>query len=136
MRERPLSRMICRTSACVASDGTATRSDTCVMTSRTVVSPNSNTLSIHSPSTSSMVPRSSPRSTIMRISSSVTASSSPSVFMCSSFSTEFVEKDRNHTTGRITVAIAETTPQDSRATCMGRCMAMRLGTSSPNTNVK
>ena len=72
----------------------------------------------------------------MRISSSVTGSSSASTFMCSRRSTPLVEADRSQITGRITKATADTTPQANRATCMGFCMAMRLGTSSPSTRVK
>ena len=72
----------------------------------------------------------------MRISSSVTVSLSASVFMRRSRRTAFVEKERKRTTGFITVARLETTPQESRAIFSGFCMAMRLGTSSPNTSVK
>ena len=99
-------------------------------------SPKSNTLSIHSPSSRSMVPRASPRSTIMRISSSVTVSSSALVLRRMSLSRPLVDTDSSHTAGRRMAAMPRTTPQEIFATCMGFCMAMRLGTSSPNTRVK
>ena len=81
-----------------------------------MASPNSKTLSIISRSPLSMEPLASPRSTIMRISSSVTASSWASTFMCSSRSTPLVEADSSHTTGRTTAAMAETTPAEILAT--------------------
>ena len=81
-----------------------------------------------------MVPRAWPRSTIMRISSSVTDSSSGWVERRSNFKSPLVEADSSHTAGR--AAAAMTTPQESFATCRGFCMAMRLGVSSPSTRVK
>ena len=83
-----------------------------------------------------MVPFWPPRSIIMRISSSVTVSSSASTFRRSSFSMPLVETDSSQITGRITVATAFTTPLVKHATWKDFCMAIRLGTSSPNTREK
>ena len=47
-----------------------------------------------------------------------------------------VDRDSSFTTGLAMVAMAETTRQDSRAISIDFCIAIRLGTSSPNTRVK
>ena len=86
-------------------------------------------------SSSSIVPFSSPTSTIILISSSVTVSSSfsetPKIF-----ETIFVEKVKNLTNGDITIEIALITPIDPYAIFSLYFIAIRFGTSSPKINVK
>ena len=84
----------------------------------------------------SMVPRSSPRSTIMRISSSLTSSSSALGSMWSKRSTPLVDLLNSQITGRNTVATAQTAPTVARATPSVFFIAMRFGTNSPSTSVK
>ena len=47
-----------------------------------------------------------------------------------------VDTESSQITGRITVATAFTTPLVKQATWKDFCMAIRLGTSSPNTSEK
>ena len=77
-----------------------------------------------------------PRSIIIRISSSVTCSSSTSVFIRSRRSTPLVDMASSFTTGLARTAMAETTRQDSLAISSDFCMAIFLGTSSPKMRVK
>ena len=72
----------------------------------------------------------------MRISSSVTASSSASVLSRSTRRTPLVDFDRNQITGRMTKEMPDTTRQANFATSKDFCMAMRFGTSSPKIKVK
>ena len=135
-RDRPVERMVSSTSSRVASTEMDSTSAAWVITSLTVWSEKSNTLCSSSFSSSLIEPLSLPRSIIMRISSSVTCSSSTSVLMRSRRSTPLVDRDSSFTTGLAMVAMAETTRQDSRAISIDFCIAIRLGTSSPNTRVK
>ena len=107
-----------------------------IITSSAVVLLNSKMFSISSFSEDSMAPRSSPRSTIMRISSSLTSWLSALGSMPSSRSTPLVDLDSSQITGRNTAATADTAPRVNRATPSVFFMAMRLGTSSPRTRLK
>ena len=107
-----------------------------IITSSAVVLLNSKMLSMSSFSLDSIAPRSSPRSTIMRISSSLTSSSSALGSMCSRRNTPFVDLESSQMTGRNTVATLVTAPTVKRATASVFFMAMRLGTSSPSTRLK
>ena len=135
-RDRPDSRMVDSTSSPVSSAHTMTISVRWIITSSAVVLLNSKIFSINSFSEDSMAPRSSPRSTIMRISSSLTSSSSALGSMWSRRSTPLVDLDSSQITGRKTTATAATAPTVARATASVFFMAMRLGTSSPSTRLK
>ena len=97
---------------------------------------NSKMFSIISFSPAWMAPFSSPMSTIMRMPSSDTSSSSSLGSICSSRSTPFVETVSSQITGRMTAARKATTRQVKRATASLFFMATRLGTSSPKIRVK
>ena len=56
--------------------------------------------------------------------------------MCSRRNTPFVDLESSQMTGRNTAATLVTAPTVKRATASVFFMAMRLGTSSPNTSVK
>ena len=106
-----------------------------IIISDTVLSLNSKTLFIISLSSLSIAPFSSPTSTIILISSSVTVSSSfaetPKIL-----ETIFVEKVKNLTNGAVAIDIAFITPIVPNAIFSEFFIAILFGTNSPNINVK
>ncbi len=107
-----------------------------VMALLAVMSPKSNTFSIHSCSSSSMVPCSPLDSTIRRSSSSLATPSSASSFMPSSFSVPLVHRFSRANMGAKITLTARSTRKAGTAKSMGFCMAMRLGTISPKAMEK
>ena len=75
-------------------------------------------------------------STIMRISSSPTCSSASLGSMPMSRSIPLVDTVSSQTMGANSLEITVTSPEMPSATFSDCFMAMRLGTSSPNTSVK
>ena len=100
------------------------------------VSSNSNTFWIIWLSSGRMVPCSRPSANIMRISSSVTTSSSSSGSTPRSLKIWLVEKVKSHTTGLQSFQTPNSMPDMPKAMESGFFMAIRLGTSSPNTRLK
>ena len=107
-----------------------------VIMSATSMSSNSKMLLIISFWTSSITPFSWPTSTIMRISSSVTASSSALGSSPNKRTTAFVETERIFTNGKVTRLTNKRTGTTVNETFSGFCMAIFLGASSPSTNEK
>ena len=87
-------------------------------------------------SSSSIAPASLPASTINRISSSVTSSSSSSGLMPRRRSTPFVDTVRSHTMGAKSVDTNETRELMGSTSLSAFFIANLLGTSSPRTSVK
>ena len=128
--------MVCAISSAVSSTHSITMSVRWIITSPAVMLSNSKMFSIISFSPAWMAPFSSPMSTIMRMPSSDTSSSSSLGSICTRRSTAFVETVSSQMSGRMTAARKATTPQVKRATCSLFFMATRLGTNSPKTSVK
>ena len=128
--------MVLSHSSMVSSSHKMVRSVRCVAISPAVRSSNSNTFWINCFSSWSMVPFWVPTSTIMRISSSLTVSSSALGSMPSRRSTALVEMVKNHTMGAKSVAMLEMRPEIPSARASALRMATRLGTSSPKIRVK
>ena len=99
-------------------------------------SSNSKTFCMNSFSSWSMPPFLLLASTIMRMSASPYCSSSCSGSMPISRSTPFVDTVSSHTTGAKSFEIKPISPDIPSASFSGFFMAMRFGTSSPNTRVK
>ena len=106
-----------------------------VAISSAVRSSNSKTFWMKARSSVSMAPFSQPTSTVMRISSSLMASSSFVGSMPSRRSTALVETVSSQTTGAQSLAMAHTRPDIPSARGSALRMARRLGTSSPKTSV-
>ena len=125
-----------KSSSVVSLTSTATISVLWVIMSPASRSSNSKMLFIISFWVFSITPFSSPTSTIIRISSSVTISSSAFGSNPKSFTTKFVDTERIFTNGAVIFEMKRSTPTTANETFSGACIAMRLGASSPKTSEK
>ena len=107
-----------------------------VIMSATSISSNSKMLLIISFCTSSITPFSCPTSTIIRISSSVTSSSSAFGSIPNNRTTALVETERIFTNGLQTLETNSKIGTTANETCSDFCMAIFFGASSPKTSEK
>ena len=120
----------------VAVSSTAVMSVRCVIASSMVASLKSKMFEIMSLALSPITPVSSPWSTIMRISSSVTVCSSLLGSYPINLSTKLVDAVRKEINGWKMEETAFKMPENLKESDSARCMAIFFGTNSPKINEK